>query len=151
MARQERCLHHRWRRLDSARPMKSTSLRQSLQQAHEWYRPSRPDEVILRSWASWQEVVEVPILGYPQRGDHQRVHPVDGRQPSSSCQHAPLLAQVIQAQAHPRLVRRIRCEVQGMPAAVDNLHEQYVVCDDIWEGHPLVRFVGHKHMSNLCS
>ena len=41
--------------------------------------------------------------------------------------------------------------VQRMSAAVDNLQVQYVVCDDIREGHPLVRFVGHKRMCNLCS
>ena len=31
------------------------------------------------------------------------------------------------------------------------LQVQYVVCDDIREGHPLVRFVGRKRMCNLCS
>ena len=41
--------------------------------------------------------------------------------------------------------------VQRMPAAVDNLQVQYVVCDDIRDGHPLVRFVGRKRMCNLCS
>ena len=41
--------------------------------------------------------------------------------------------------------------VQRMPAAVDNLQVQYVVCDDIRAGHPLVRFVGRKRMCNLCS
>ena len=41
--------------------------------------------------------------------------------------------------------------VQRMPATVDNLQVQYVVSDDVWEGHSLVMFVGRKRMCNLCS
>ena len=78
-----------------------------LQQAHGW---SRPSKGVLRYGACWPEVVGVTLLGYTKRRNHQHVHPVDDCQQSSSCQHPPLLTQDLQTQAHPRLVRRIRCE-----------------------------------------
>ena len=86
------------RRAATASCLVGANVCRKLQQAHWWRRQAWSAAVLLRSGACRSALVEIPLLGYPQRRPDQRLHPVGRREPPAVCKHSTFRPEGFQAE-----------------------------------------------------